>query len=116
MITVPVRADRLGQRTVPTMEFVITHKSGARIHEAALVDTGSAFLILSELLLANLGFPTGLAKRFKGGVEGISGRTDVWRLDDCSVALIDADGASHAVNSPVFFTRHSPLARPDHGR
>lgn len=111
MTRIPIRRRRLGKRGVPTVEMWVSHRMGGRLDDEALVDTGSAFLLFSEALLRANGFPTRRAERVTRGIEGISGRTELWRLDDCQVHLVDDSGAPHGINGPVFFTRnrHPPI-------
>lgn len=111
MNVVRIEPRRLGRRSVPTIGFAVTHRRGGRLRQIALLDTGSAFLVISEALLRQNGFPTRNGSRVPHGVEGISGRTDLFRLDDSTLTLTDVEGANHTVNAPLFFTRrqHVPI-------
>jgi hypothetical protein len=110
---VPVRFERIGKRAVPTVDLRVRLGTGpARLREPALVDTGSAFTVLSERSLHLSRFPVHTAKQAPRPVYGIGGPTDLFYLENGVIALTDDQNAFHPINVPrLFFTRaeHPPI-------
>ena len=70
-----------------------------------MVDTGSAFTIMSRQSLIVHRFPVLHAKRFKPGFEGVGGHVEATYLENATISVQDRDNAYHHVNVPrLFFT------------
>lgn len=103
---VPIHFADLGGRLAPVVQIHIKQLGKRpRIHEFALMDTGSVFTIVPRKLLETEGFDLSESKELESGIFSVGGRTDAWYLEDVVVALEDDERRLHHVNlKRLFFT------------
>lgn len=98
---IPIRFASTGTRDVPVVDLALKVRgSSARIHEFALVDTGSHETVLPQGLMAAHGFPVHRASPSEGGIHGLGGNQASKLLPEAVIALRDTDGAFYPANLP----------------
>lgn len=96
---IPIRFQPYGEDRAPTIEFSVRlRKTGARLNEFALLDTGSSITVFPRDLLLLHRFPLLRAREDERGIGGLGGSAKLHYLSDATFAVLDQDSAPHIVN------------------